>query len=101
MFKDSNEFKVLKSDLPFILATSSFVSQPTTKLENTINLLSESIRKSMDFQNKLKKTTGSEADAVNKKFHPSFSKNKGFKVMCKISRVQERRDLPVSEDPKT
>jgi hypothetical protein len=44
IFQDSNEFKVLKTDLAHIRANFSFLSQSITKLEMTTNLLSETLR---------------------------------------------------------
>jgi hypothetical protein len=44
IFKDSDELKVLRTDLAYIHANFSFLSQSVTKLEMTTNLLSETIK---------------------------------------------------------
>jgi hypothetical protein len=41
IFQDSNELKVLRTDLAYIRANFSFLSQSITELEMTTNLLSE------------------------------------------------------------
>jgi hypothetical protein len=41
IFKDPNELKVLKTELAYIHANFSFLSQSVTKLEKATNLLSE------------------------------------------------------------
>jgi hypothetical protein len=46
--KGSNEFKVLKTDLAYIHANFSFLSQFITKLEKTTNFLSETIKEIND-----------------------------------------------------
>jgi hypothetical protein len=81
MFKDSNELKVLKTDLVYIHANFSFLLQCITKWEKTTNLLSETIKEINYFQDKLNKISGSNTDAVKQKSHSCFSKNKWFKVM--------------------
>jgi alpha-D-ribose 1-methylphosphonate 5-triphosphate diphosphatase PhnM len=69
MFKDSNELKVLKTDLAYIHANFSFQSQSTMKLEKTTNLFSETIKEINNIQDKVNKTTGLKADVVKQKFH--------------------------------
>jgi hypothetical protein len=54
IFQDSNEWKVLRTDLAYIHANFSFLLQPLTKLEMT-NLLSETIKEINDIEDKLKK----------------------------------------------
>jgi hypothetical protein len=55
--QDSNELKVLKTDLAYIRANCSCLSQSVTKLEITTTLLSETIKEIKDIQDKLKKST--------------------------------------------
>jgi hypothetical protein len=100
IFKDSSELKALKTDLAYIHANFSFLSQSITKLERATNLLSETITEVNDIHDNLKKTNSSNVDAVKQKSHSCFSKNKGFKVMYKISCVLEGEDLVDSEDLK-
>jgi hypothetical protein len=99
IFKDSNVLKVLETDLAYIHANFSFLSQSITKLEKTINL-SETIKEINDIQEKLNKINGSKVDALKQKFRSCFSKNRRFKVMCEISCVLEGEDLVESEDLK-
>jgi hypothetical protein len=56
MFKDSNKLKVLKSDLAYIHANFSFLSQYIRKLDKTTILLSETIKEINDIQDKQNKT---------------------------------------------
>jgi hypothetical protein len=79
---------VLKTDLAYIHANFSFLSQPVTKLEKATNLLSQTIREINDVQDKLNKTNGSTVNAGNK-IGSCFSKNKGFKIMYEFSCVLE------------
>jgi hypothetical protein len=85
IFKDSNELKVLKTDLAYVHANFSFLLQSITKLEKTTNLLTDTIKEINNIQDKLNEINSSNADAVKQKFHTYFSKNKWFKVMCEIS----------------
>jgi prefoldin subunit 5 len=55
-FQNSDELKVLKTDLAYIRENFSFLSQSITKLEMTTNLLSETIKEIDDIQDKLKKS---------------------------------------------
>jgi hypothetical protein len=55
IFKDSNELKLLRTDLAYIHANFSFLSQSITKLEMTTNLLSETVKEINDIEDKLKK----------------------------------------------
>jgi hypothetical protein len=48
IFQDSNELKVLKTDLAYIRENFKFLSQYITKLEMTTNLLSETIKEVHD-----------------------------------------------------
>jgi hypothetical protein len=57
IFQDSNKLKVLRTDLAYIRANFSFLSQSVTKLEMTTNLLSETVKEINDIQDKLKKST--------------------------------------------
>jgi hypothetical protein len=57
IFQDSNELKVLRTDLAYIRANFSFLSQSVTKLEMTTNSLSETVKEINDIQDKLKKST--------------------------------------------
>jgi hypothetical protein len=57
IFQDSNELKVLRTDLAYISANFSFLSQSITTLEMTTNLLSETMKKINDIEDKLKKST--------------------------------------------
>jgi hypothetical protein len=82
MLNDSIKLKVLKTDWAYIHANFSLLFQSTTKLENTINLLSDIMKEMKGVQDKLNKINGSEDDAVKQKLCPRFSKNKRFKVIC-------------------
>jgi hypothetical protein len=99
IFKDSNELKVLKTDLTYIHANFSFLSKPITKLEKTTNL-SETIKEINDMQERPSKITSSKADVVIQKFCSCFTKNKGFEIMCNISCVLQGEDLVDSKDLK-
>jgi prefoldin subunit 5 len=57
IFQDSDELKVLKTGLAYIVANFSYLSQSITKLEMSTNLLSETIKEINDIQDKLKKST--------------------------------------------
>jgi hypothetical protein len=92
-----NELRVLKTNLAYIHANFSFLSQTITKPEKNINLLSEIIKETNDKLNKIKSM---EADVVKQKFHSCFSKNKEFKVMCKFACIIKKRDLGGYEDLK-
>jgi hypothetical protein len=56
IFQYSNELKVLKTDLTYIRANFSFLSQSITKLEMTTNL-SETVKEINGIQDRLKKST--------------------------------------------
>jgi hypothetical protein len=79
IFQDSNELKVLRTDLAYIRENFSFLSQSVTKLEITKNLLSETIKEINDIQDKHKNINGSKTDAVKPKFRSCIRKNKWFK----------------------
>jgi hypothetical protein len=89
IFKDSNDLKVLKTDLANIHANFNFLSQSITKLEKIRNLLSETTEEINGIQDKLNKINGPKADAVEQKFCLCFCKNNGFKVMYEILCVLE------------
>jgi hypothetical protein len=55
IFQYSNELKVLKTDLAYIRANFSFLSQSITKLEMTTNL-SETVKEINGIQDRLKKS---------------------------------------------
>jgi hypothetical protein len=57
IFWDSNELKVLTSDLAYIRANFSFLSQSITKFEVITNLLSKTIKEINDIEDRLKKST--------------------------------------------
>jgi prefoldin subunit 5 len=57
LFQDSSESKVLKTDLAYIRANFSFLSQSITKLEMTTNFLSETIKEINGIQDKQEKST--------------------------------------------
>jgi hypothetical protein len=57
IFQYSNELKVLKTDLAYIRANFSFLSQSITKFEMTTNLLSKTVKEINYIQDKLKKST--------------------------------------------
>jgi hypothetical protein len=57
IFQDSNELKVLETDLAYIYANFSFLLQSIRKLEMTRNLLSETVKEINDIQDKLEKST--------------------------------------------
>jgi hypothetical protein len=44
IFQDSNELKVIRTDVAYIRENFSFLSQSITELEITTNLLSETIK---------------------------------------------------------
>jgi chromosome segregation ATPase len=92
-----NKLRAIKTNLAYIHANFSFLSQTITKLKKNTNLLSETIKEINDKLNKIKSL---EDDAVKQKFNSCCSKNKEFKVMCKISCVINRRDLGGYEDLK-
>jgi hypothetical protein len=54
IFQDSNELKVLRTDLAYIRANFSFLSQSITKLEMTTNVLLGTIKEINDILDKLK-----------------------------------------------
>jgi lipopolysaccharide biosynthesis protein len=56
VFQYSNELKVIKTDLAYIRANFSFLSQSITKLEMTTNLLSKTVKEINYIQDKLKKS---------------------------------------------
>jgi hypothetical protein len=85
IFNDSDELKTHKTDLVYIHANFSFLSQHIIKLEKTKNLLSETIIAVSDIQEELNKIKVLEYDAVKQIFYSYFSKDKGFKFMCDIS----------------
>jgi hypothetical protein len=62
--------------------------------------VSETIKETNDYQDKLNKINGSKADTVKQKLHSYFSNIEGFKVMCQISCILEGEDLVVSDDLK-
>jgi hypothetical protein len=53
IFQYSNELKVVKTDLAYICANFSFLSQSITKLEMTTNVLPETIKEINDNEDKL------------------------------------------------
>jgi hypothetical protein len=57
IFQDSNELKVLRTDLAYIRANFSLLSQSITTVEMITNLLSETIKGINDIEDKLKKST--------------------------------------------
>jgi uncharacterized protein (UPF0335 family) len=89
---------VLKTDWAYIHTNSSFLFQFITKVEKTVNVLSDIMKGMKDIQGKLNKINGSEVKAVKQKLRPRFSKNKGFKVMCEILCASEEEDIVDSED---
>jgi hypothetical protein len=93
VFKDSNEMMVLKMDLAYIRANSSFLSQSITNLEINTNLLSETVKEIKDIQDQLGKINGPEVGAIKQKLCSCFSQNEGFKVMCEILCILEREDM--------
>jgi hypothetical protein len=66
----------------------NFLSHSITKLAETTNLLSETIKVN-GIQNKLSKIIDLKGNAVKQKFRLYFNKNKGF-VMCRYSYVLRR-----------
>jgi hypothetical protein len=56
IFQDSKALKVLRTDLAYIHANFSFLSQPITKLEMMKNLLSETIKEINNIEDKMKLT---------------------------------------------
>jgi hypothetical protein len=70
---------VLKTDLAYIRANLSFLSQYITNLEMTTNLLPETIKDINDNQDALKKINGSKADAGNKNSTHVLERIKGLK----------------------
>jgi DNA-binding protein Fis len=69
----------------------SFLSQSTTKLKKTTNLVSETIKAINDYQDKLNKINGSKADTVKQKLHSYFSNIEGFKVMSDFMHIRRGR----------
>jgi hypothetical protein len=68
IFQNSSESKVLKTDLAYIRANFSFLSQSITKLEMTTTFLSETIKQINGIQDKQEKINGLKADAVKQTF---------------------------------
>jgi hypothetical protein len=75
---------VLKSDLAYICANFSFLSQSITKFEMITHLLSETIKEINDIQDILKE---SKAGKLKQKSRSCIKDNKGFKFMSDISCV--------------
>jgi hypothetical protein len=90
----------LKTDLVYIYAYFSFLSQSITKVEKTTHFLSETRNEINDMQDNVNKINGSEADVVKQKFRSWFCKNKGFKIMRYISHVLGGEYLVDSGDMK-
>jgi hypothetical protein len=97
-FNDSDEFKVLKTDLAYIHANFSSLSQSVTEFIRTKNVLAETRMKSVsDIQNEL---NGSDDDVIKQKFNSYFNKNEGFKITCKIPCLLKEEELIHSKDVK-
>ncbi|XP_025204115.1 uncharacterized protein LOC112600965 [Melanaphis sacchari] len=92
----------MKVNLAYI--HSNFLCLPIaiTRLQKQGILLSEAIEIVQDISTKFSQLTGTDGTAINKKLQTVLNKNKGFQIMCNISKILTGEknvvDLDVPED---
>lgn len=85
----------LRNELAYISANLSFLCDSIKKLEQTTNLLTESVKEISEVETKINSLTGSKIECVKTKLKSVFEKNNGFEVLKTVAQVIEGKQVDI------